>query len=347
MNPQDLPNHDAIQYCREILTRLKQIVGSTPLYELWPGQIPYRNRIFAKAESENPTGSHYDRVYVSLFESKLHQLVQRQYSTLAETSSGNAAASFAWLCAELDLPCTVFLPADLPPSFVDHIRHWNARATVITCTDGQSYLKGVQHDLKRQMVRARQADQNRPMWCLDHSRAPETLKATATIGTEAAAQLRADFGVTRLDYYIAACGNGSTIVGPGVVLRREFPDLRVLGFEPQEAPCVHSYLSGTEPTAVCGQRHQLYGTGAWGIKFPFLHDQQYNLKTLLTQQDIVLVDRKRFARISTHRRRTAGRFGFTSMVGLDIALEMAETCREKTFLLLFYDRGHKYDALDI
>src|SRR5580765_4898107 len=47
---------------------LRAEIGHTPLHEVKSIVVPNGNRIFAKEEYLNPTGSHYDRVFVRLFE---------------------------------------------------------------------------------------------------------------------------------------------------------------------------------------------------------------------------------------------------------------------------------------
>jgi O-acetylserine dependent cystathionine beta-synthase len=48
-------------------SRLIASTGSTMMLELKNIGTPNGNRIFAKLEYRNPGGSHYDRVYLTLF----------------------------------------------------------------------------------------------------------------------------------------------------------------------------------------------------------------------------------------------------------------------------------------
>ena len=51
---------------KEMYDRLESQVGNTPLIELDVHAFSTGSRLFAKAEHTNPTGSHYDRVYLHL-----------------------------------------------------------------------------------------------------------------------------------------------------------------------------------------------------------------------------------------------------------------------------------------
>jgi cysteine synthase A len=324
---------------QQILDSLRKRIGCTPLFEFWPGKLPNNNRLFVKAEFMNPTGSHYDRVYLKLFEKDIEQLNKNPPEYLVEVSSGNAGASFAWFCKQLGFSCEVILPPNVPEGFKEHIRHLNPDAKIkVSPYDGARYLEGAVCFLKEQLERAR--DQGRVVYCPNHSRRDETLEATAEIGNEVVNQLRNSFGVDRLDYFVVACGNGSTIVGPAPVLRSHFCDLKIVAFEPESAPV--GYIQKNNPTSPSKPSvHKLFGTGAFGIYFPFIHEKKYQFCNLVhevrlvTDRDLELAKRLRF--------KVGYQVGFTSLVALHLALEIMERVCGKSFLIFLYDRGHKYE----
>jgi cysteine synthase A len=51
----------------KIYKELEKRVGNTPLYNIKKIEIPNGNKIFAKEEYLNPTGSNFDRIYIHLF----------------------------------------------------------------------------------------------------------------------------------------------------------------------------------------------------------------------------------------------------------------------------------------
>ena len=99
---------------REKLYReLESRIGNTPILKL-SLHLPYGNRIFVKEEFRNPTGSHYDRVYIHLLkEIEKEGKIVPGVTPLIETSSGNAGSSFAWLCRELGYQAEVIVPEGL------------------------------------------------------------------------------------------------------------------------------------------------------------------------------------------------------------------------------------------
>src|SRR3989338_2764675 len=150
------------------LAKQKKKIGSTPLYELFlPGDFPNGNRVFAKAEFINPSGSHYDRIYLKLFEKEQEQLAKADYAV--EVSSGNAGASFAWFCKQVGLKCKVILPEGLPRGFGGNIRRLNPAAQ-ITFSD-QDYLKGAVRQLREELAQGKKSGKN--IYCPNHSRKEE------------------------------------------------------------------------------------------------------------------------------------------------------------------------------
>lgn len=242
----------------------------------------------------------------------------------------------------LDFRCEVILPQDLPKSFRDPILQFNPSAQIIDSLNKNEYIKGAVDKLREEI------EGNPSIYCLNHSRDKRTLEATAEIANEVIEQLDSVFGVTQLDYYIVACGNGSTIIGPARRLKETFPGLQVRGFEPKEAPVVSTYLSTTCFDGITGSRHSLYGTGVWGVQFPFLFEEEHRVREFLpSASHIFQIDEERKQRIRRLVTRTGGQFGFTSLASIAIAEEMAAREEAKNFLLLLYDRGAKYDGLDL
>ena len=165
----------------DLLDTLAATIGHTPLEDI-SGQVGSRSRAYAKCEFRNPTGSHYDRVYLALFRQfERENKIQRGKTHLVEVSSGSAGASFAWFCRQLGYEATVILPMGLPEGFAAHIRRQNPEAQIVTSTHGD-YVKGAIRTLHQLMAK------NRDWVCLDHSRKPETLRGTKQIADEAVEQ---------------------------------------------------------------------------------------------------------------------------------------------------------------
>lgn len=336
-------NGDLSLYAK-LLKRQFLRIGHTPLIEIWPGSWGADNRVFAKCEFENPCGSHYDRVYRGLFEQDLEQgKIGSDLTGLVEVTSGNAGAAFAWFCWKLGLRCKVFLPGSVPTSFISWIRRFNPDVDIIRCRHSDGYLQSTVNELRRFLE-----DKNkhgRTWYCPNHSRRKETLQATEEIGGEVINQLSEILGdEARLDYFVPAAGNGASIVGPARRLRAKWPSLEIVAFEPTQAP-VFSAVLGEKPRRGEAQGgfgpHRLYGTGAWGIEFPFLEKAKDLRASVMTMEE------REIERAELSRWRLPFLVGRTSLVGLAAVERIIEKHKPqgKNFLVLFYDRGEKYHWL--
>src|SRR5687768_9400857 len=102
--------------------------GDTPLIPLprWGAAIGLQ-RVFAKLEFANPTGSFKDRgmsVLVSLAR-------QAGAKHLVEDSSGNAGAAAAAYAARAGLTCTVYAPESAPAAKLRQIRAYGAELVLV------------------------------------------------------------------------------------------------------------------------------------------------------------------------------------------------------------------------
>jgi threonine synthase len=102
--------------------------GDTPLVHLprW-GAAHGLERVFAKLELVNPTGSFKDRGMAAL----VAIAVQAGARRLVEDSSGNAGAAAAAYAARAGLSCTVYAPAAAPEAKLRQIRAYGAELVLV------------------------------------------------------------------------------------------------------------------------------------------------------------------------------------------------------------------------
>lgn len=86
--------------------KLSDNIGNTPL-------IKISERIYAKAELLNPTGSIKDRMASNIINNAFNRGYISEGDTIVEATSGNAGISFAWLAAERGLKCVIVMPSNM------------------------------------------------------------------------------------------------------------------------------------------------------------------------------------------------------------------------------------------
>jgi cysteine synthase A len=315
----------------DILEQIAASIGNTPLADV-SNLVGSGCRAFAKCEFKNPTGSHYDRAYLALFRDlESRGQIVRGKTHLIEASSGSAGASFAWFCKQLGYDATVVLPGSLPPGFYDHIRRQNSNVDIVTSDHGD-YIKGAVRTLREIMVK------NRRWVCPDHSRNAVTLQGMAQIATESVDQLQ-KVGVNSLDFFVAACGNGATVVGPGPVLKQAWPALKTVLFETANAPSGFRRLHPEYPQKG-GAYHSLFGTGGWDILLPFVTDPQYGFQDF-ADDDFLITEQDLHSAIAAAPLLPFS-VGNSSLAALWVARKVAEKHPGTTIFTIFYDVGSKY-----
>src|SRR4051795_10960323 len=94
---------------------LVQAIGNTPLVELKRLSPHPGVRIWAKLESQNPTGSVKDRVARALIEDAEENGLIRPGQTILEPTSGNTGISLAMICGRKGYPLKVVMPDNVTP----------------------------------------------------------------------------------------------------------------------------------------------------------------------------------------------------------------------------------------
>lgn len=327
---------------KQLYTRLQNSIGHTPLSKIRHIKIPKGNTIFFKEEYRNPTGSHYDREFVRLLKSlEEKELIVPTKSVLVETTTGNAGASFAWLCRILGYKCKVIIPEDVPCARRAQIKSFGAE---VILAPPEQYVKGIIQTLRVEL-KGKQGIE----YCTNHAADQEyCIAAMQDLGEEIIDDLR-KVNVQKVDYFICALGNGSSLRGVGKILKERF-ETEIVGVEPYEAPDIYVKKFGKDKFCqVYGCQpsfgpHELLGTGAWGTDFEFpntVHMMQYI-------QDIVLVNRAEWKeRVRELADKEFQHVGRTSGACLHVALKVAEKVQNKIFLLIFYDAAWKYLDLQV
>src|ERR1700760_3817897 len=103
-----------------------QSIGHTPLIELKRLSPKPGVRLWAKLESQNPTGSVKDRVARALIEDAEAKGAIRPGQTILEPTSGNTGISLAMICRRKGYPLKVVMPDNVTPERTQLLRMYGA-----------------------------------------------------------------------------------------------------------------------------------------------------------------------------------------------------------------------------
>jgi len=194
------------------------------------------------------------------------------------------------------------------------------------------------------------------LWSPNHSIVAETVDAIRPMAVEIVDKL------DKIDYFIGIPGNGTTLYGIGAPLKGAFPGMKVVAVEPYSNPGLfllkyphmkETYakrreLPQTEPTPKEENIHDykipMPGAGCYGVAEFFPH-----IKASVALVDAIrqIDDKNKEWEKKVLGGKTVNELlfeahginvGITSAASIMVALEIAETVRDKNFVLIFYDR---------
>lgn len=317
----------------QIYNELRQRIGNTNLLPLRNIPISNNNTIYCKYEFENPSGSHYDRVYYRLYHyyEIEKQIMQPGITPIIENTSGCAGAACAYIGKELGYETHIVAPGNLPKNrFTNILNH----TPNLYYTHDAEYVLGTQKLLKELLINDhKNKNKNDPtrLFCLNHSQIVESVFAMEECGKEVVTDLsKTD---TEIDYFVSAVGNGTSMLGIGNILRKKWHP-QIIALDPVEAPVVHNLIEGDRKFKEY-EEHELYGIGAWGIQFPFINidfiDDTYTVAPREWEHALrLLIEREGLY------------VGHTSAASLAVALKIAETVNNKNILIILYDSIKNY-----
>lgn len=321
----------------EKLLQLERETGHTRIVELLQAKLPNNNRVFVKLECENPTGSHYDRVYFRLFHAlEASGKIIRGRTRLIETSSGSAGRSVAYFGMILGYNVTLVVPAGLPVARIEAMRKFGA--TIIEA-DGPTVSDAVR---KLRIVLA-EDKRNQPCpddryFCMNHSRDLRSLDAVESIADEVKEHLNG----LHLDYFVGACGNGTSLIGVGRRLKTLFPSITIVGCEPQEACPITAGFDESRRTKVGAhpfRAHNVFGAGVPQVYFPFFEAPSSGV---VLDQAIVIRENERNKALEALNSVEDLDAGRSTALCFAAIRQLSEKTYGKNFLMLLYDSFSKY-----
>lgn len=349
-----LPAHELAPQARsQQYDRLESMIGNTPLVGV---EAPNNGLILVKYESQNPTESHYDRVYIKTLRTLEEQGVIEPGDDLYEVTSGSAGISFAWLCDRLGYKSNIFVPKSLPDARKQEMLNFGT-----TLVEEEGYVGEASKEEWRQfthLARAKGyklrkvatddysvivAEGNDGRMCLmNHSENPMTPLALESIGDEVAEIIPRGVGI---DYFISVLGNGSNTVGVTNGLKRRFGRMQAIGVEDWDNPAQFEKKYPGEYERIFGHAPSygevaMYGAGT---------QTTAPLKFIDTARE--MVDDIRLAKKSlwdekmkefNYGRPVVETIGASSAGSLVVAEELARENPGMIALVISYDKGDRY-----
>ena len=198
------------------------------------------NKIFAKVEFFNPGGSVKDRVGLKLIEQAYEDQLINKKTTIIEPTSGNTGIGLAIACAIYGNELILTMPETMSLERQKLLKAYGAK---IVLTAGE---KGMQGSVDKANELANKIENSYIPGQFVNPSNPLAHEETTAL------EIIDDFD-DNIDYFVAGIGTGGTITGIARILKKKYPDIKIIGIEPKDSPLITKGKAGS---------HDLQGIGA-------------------------------------------------------------------------------------
>ena len=286
------------------MSNLSSTVGQTPL-------IKISERIFAKFEGANPSGSIKDRMASYIINDAEKNNLIKKGDTIIEATSGNSGIAFAFLAAERGYKCIIIMPANMSEERKQMLRLYGAE--LIEVPDGK-FDDAI-------ALRDKMAQEN---GYFNPNQFHNPLNIEAHEKGTAVEILHQH--TNKIAAFVDGTGTGGTLMGTSRVLKSYHGGMKTIAVEPAESPV----MSGGEPGL-----HGIQGIGD-GSKF------MVDLKEV---DDIIIISteeaKERAKRLSKEQGLFVGISSGANILASERLLEKYPDM-EGNIITILCDRGERY-----
>ena len=214
-------------------------IGKTPLIQIdrFKKACEVNNKIFAKVEFFNPGGSVKDRVGLKLIEQAYEDQLINKKTTIIEPTSGNTGIGLAIACAIYGNELILTMPETMSLERQKLLKAYGAK---IVLTAGE---KGMQGSVDKANELANKIENSYIPGQFVNPSNPLAHEETTAL------EIIDDFD-DNIDYFVAGIGTGGTITGIARILKKKYPDIKIIGIEPKDSPLITKGTPG--PHAIQG-----------------------------------------------------------------------------------------------
>ena len=226
----------------KIAKKLTDLIGDTPLLELWT----YRDEnnleanLIAKVEYFNPLGSVKDRVANAMIETAIKEGKINKDTVIIEPTSGNTGIGLAFVTATKGLHLILTMPETMS---IERRRIVAALGAEVVLTPGAEGMKGA--IAKAEALKEEYGNAFIPQQFENEANPKIHFETT---GPEI---WRDTDG--KVDIFVAGVGTGGTVTGIGKYIKSQNPNAKIVAVE----PATSAVLSGKKPGP-----HKIQGIGA-------------------------------------------------------------------------------------
>lgn len=212
-----------------------EAVGNTPLVKMGRIAPATGASIFAKVECLNPGGSIKIRTALGMITAAEEAGLLKPDSIIVEVTSGNQGISMALIGAVKGYRVRIIMPENMSIERRKLIQAYGAE--VVLTPAGENIQEAIEAALT---VAKRMADQDPRVFLpkqFENPANPDIHRQTTA--EEIIAQLEGP-----LDAFVAGFGTAGTITGIGEILKKAYPDIKIIAAEPENAAILSGLAIG-------------------------------------------------------------------------------------------------------
>lgn len=269
--------------------------------------------VAAKLERANPGGSAKDRPAREMILAAENEGRIEPGDRLVEATSGNTGIGLSLVAAALGYDLTIVMPESMSPERRQVMQAYGATVELVDGDVGEANDRAADLAAKGAFRLDQFSNPNNPA---AHYR---------TTGPEIVEQV----GDRTIDAFVAGVGTGGTISGTARALREVFPDVSVVGVEPEENP----FVSSGEPGA-----DDYQGMG------PSFLPETLDTDAIDTVESVALSDAEAECRRLAEREGilVGQSSGAASLGAKRVASRLVEQVEDPLVITVFPDMGERY-----
>jgi cysteine synthase A len=208
--------------------RLSDRIGNTPL-------IKITDKIYAKAELFNPTGSIKDRPASLIINTAEKEGRLKRGDTICEATSGNMGVSFAWLAAERGYKCIIVMPSNMSMERKKTLTYYGAELIEVPPGEFDAAIA----------LRDKLCKDNGWFNCNQFHNQLNIVAHRETTAKEILKDINHGApGYKCVSAFISGTGTGGTLMGAGLAIKKQIPLTRIIAVEPLESPVMSGGKAG-------------------------------------------------------------------------------------------------------
>jgi cysteine synthase len=216
------------------MNNISSLIGNTPIVKC-SRLFSSLNNVFLKLEHLNPGGSIKDRIALAMIEDAEQKGVLRHGVEIIEPTSGNTGIGLAMIAASRGYSLSIVMPESMSLERRQILQGYGAKLVLTPAAEG---MKGA-------IEKANQLMHENAWMPLQFENPANPLIHEKTTAVEILHSMPQG-----VDYLFAGVGTGGHISGVGRVLKKHFPNMKIVAVEPAASAVISGRPSG--PHAIQG-----------------------------------------------------------------------------------------------